>query len=292
MSIVEEECYYCKSKVNLKCCSKCKSTMYCCKEHQKKDWSRHKISDCILLRQFRESESEMRSIYTQEDYHKFYYLIQNFPNSISHFEAVYRLAYCYLFGIGTSRNFEIAYRLFQEAADNNYINSYVTLASCFYSGRGVMKNLEKALYYYRLAAINSCSCCQFILGLNYSKENRVCDLQIPEIDLVESHKWLLMAAIQGDSDAQYVVGKNYMDGKGTIKNEIEGMKYIQLAANQGDKKAKDYIYAQNGIITTHEYRESTNDYIKTVEFSIEVEEENKKFMKMVYEECGLLEKNN
>jgi len=36
------ECNICKSKENLKLCSKCHSVSYCSVEHQKEDWQKHK----------------------------------------------------------------------------------------------------------------------------------------------------------------------------------------------------------------------------------------------------------
>ena len=49
---------------------------------------------------------------------------------------------------------------------------------------------------------------------------------------VEAAKWMLMAAEQGDSRAQYDMSIRYRDGRGVPKNNIEEYKWMNLAAMQ------------------------------------------------------------
>jgi hypothetical protein len=45
---VGDSCIVCLKERELMYCSRCKEACYCSREHQKKDWSRHK-SDCLIL---------------------------------------------------------------------------------------------------------------------------------------------------------------------------------------------------------------------------------------------------
>ena len=50
-----------------------------------------------------------------------------------------------------------------------------------------------------------------------------------------------LAAGQGDSEAQYIVGLLYYFGEGTTKNVSEAKKWLKKAAAQGNKDAKDFL---------------------------------------------------
>ena len=43
-----DKCHHCDSRETLKRCSRCKSVAYCCREHQKQDWSKHK-NHCLRI---------------------------------------------------------------------------------------------------------------------------------------------------------------------------------------------------------------------------------------------------
>jgi hypothetical protein len=50
-----------------------------------------------------------------------------------------------------------------------------------------------------------------------------------------------MAAEQGDSNAQYCLGRMYRYGHGVKKNAKEAFKWFKLAAEQGDTTAQSYL---------------------------------------------------
>jgi Sel1 repeat len=53
-------------------------------------------------------------------------------------------------------------------------------------------------------------------------------------NIVEARKWFRLAADQGDSGAQAMLGSMYINGEGVPKNYAEAMKWYRLSADQGD----------------------------------------------------------
>ncbi len=54
-------------------------------------------------------------------------------------------------------------------------------------------------------------------------------------------KWYRMAAEQGDSDCQTILGNMYREGEGVKQDYAEAAKWYQLAAAQGDKEAQESL---------------------------------------------------
>ena len=50
----------------------------------------------------------------------------------------------------------------------------------------------------------------------------------------EAFKWYSLAANQGDASAQYSLGNMYLDGKGVIQDDKEAYKWFLLACVYGD----------------------------------------------------------
>jgi len=60
-------------------------------------------------------------------------------------------------------------------------------------------------------------------------------------NLVEAVKWFRKAADQGDPDAQYAMGLCYYHGNGVEKNHKKAMQYFKKASEQNYKPAIDFI---------------------------------------------------
>ena len=60
-------------------------------------------------------------------------------------------------------------------------------------------------------------------------------------DLVESAKWYLKAAEQGDADAQFVVGEMYLKGEGLDQNYAVALDWFLKAAGQDHEKARWHL---------------------------------------------------
>ena len=50
-----------------------------------------------------------------------------------------------------------------------------------------------------------------------------------------------MAAEQGDSDCQTILGNMYREGEGVKRDYAEAAKWYQLAAAQGDEEAQESL---------------------------------------------------
>ena len=62
MSLIEKQCFVCKSKSieDLKICGNCQSFWYCSRDHQLQDWKRHKYAECIYLSENRDLKKEIK----------------------------------------------------------------------------------------------------------------------------------------------------------------------------------------------------------------------------------------
>ena len=57
-------------------------------------------------------------------------------------------------------------------------------------------------------------------------------------DYKQAKRWSKLAAEQGDSGAQLLLGIMYYEGKGTVQDFKESARFIKLASEQGDSEAQ------------------------------------------------------
>ena len=62
-------------------------------------------------------------------------------------------------------------------------------------------------------------------------------------DYKEALKWIKLAAEQGNADAQYALGLMYKDGIGVRRNEILSYRYLKKAVKNGKEEATDVLSA-------------------------------------------------
>ena len=77
-------------------------------------------------------------------------------------------------------------------------------------------------------------------------------------DYQEAVKWLRLAAEQGEADAQYRLGFMYYKGEGVAQNYQEAVKWLRLAAEQGDTYAQVHLGVMytNGEGVAQDYQEA------------------------------------
>lgn len=100
-------------------------------------------------------------------------------------------------------------------------------------------NLEKALIWLKSAAVKGHVKAQKQLINIYSNPN----IQIPHNETREDQafSWAKTCALSGDTESQMVLGSMYFNGKGVIKDESEGIKWLELAKKSGDMDATVYL---------------------------------------------------
>lgn len=77
-------------------------------------------------------------------------------------------------------------------------------------------------------------------------------------------KWYIKEAEAGNADAQYSLGMRYMRGEKVVggeKNEDEAFRWIEMAANQGHKKAQKQVDARP--LTEDQLKEKLNTFVFT-----------------------------
>ncbi len=135
-------------------------------------------------------------------------------------EAQYKLADLYLRGIGIEQNDSEGLYWLGESARRKYGKALFHLGIVFDLGYyGVTKDHERAVSYFEAAAL---------LGITQAAIWRA--KFGPQAD---ANYWLMMAAEQGDTSAQYEVGENYYFGRGGPQSYQEAGKWFKRAAKEG-----------------------------------------------------------
>jgi TPR repeat protein len=60
-------------------------------------------------------------------------------------------------------------------------------------------------------------------------------------DKKEAVKWYRKAAEQGDAEAQFKLGRAFVNGEGVDKDKMEAVKWFRLAAEQGYANAEEML---------------------------------------------------
>lgn len=194
---------------------------------------------------------------------------------LGHTQAQFETAKCYHNAKGVKLNLEEAEKYYLLAANNNDTNSQISLAELYEKGHGISikkdktKSLfwyekaagqgllrpqlyvaeyyvkenqkEKALYWYEKAAQQSSVQAQYYLG-RYSFEQN---------DQQKAFEWfskmenaLLLESLLQECERRffyYVLANYYMKGEVTKKDEEKAVKYYELAAKNGSKKAQEVL---------------------------------------------------
>ena len=63
--------------------------------------------------------------------------------------------------------------------------------------------------------------------------------ELPTKDVVEATRWFRLAAQQGYVEAQTILGLLYGEGQGVPQDDAQAYAWLNIAAAQGDKDAKN-----------------------------------------------------
>ena len=95
-------------------------------------------------------------------------------------------------------------------------------------------------------------------------------------DYKKAVEWWLLAAEQGNADAQYGLGCCYEEGHGVDKNLSEALRWYRKAAEQGSAYAQNhmgYCY-EKGYCVTQDYNQAFEWYKKSAEQRYDVAQYN------------------
>lgn len=150
--------------------------------------------------------------------------------------AQYALACMYGNGIHFDKSDEMAAKWFREAAEMGEVNSQYCLGCFCYEGRGGPKNVNEAASWFEQAAEQGQPAAMSFLGMM-----KVSGKEVPQD--IEAGLAMLREAAETHEyfEAQYYLGKMYLDGKYVTKNVPLAKKYLALAAKQGDPDAAALI---------------------------------------------------
>lgn len=121
------------------------------------------------------------------------------------------------------QNLERAAHWYQQAADKGNCCGLYSLGLCYIYGKGVQQSYEKGLNLLKKAKDKNCEYATCYLRENYYG---------PE---------LVGKAVAGDSDAQFKLGRAFLDGLGVEKKPEEGFRWIRKAADQENTYALNVI---------------------------------------------------
>lgn len=147
-----------------------------------------------------------------------------------------------LFLIATKGGFEGLIDTFDEMAKGGDIFACKFMQDCYNKGVGVKRDTDKAAIYQRLAANAGDEESYFPAGLYLYNNDRH----------GESFKYFENAAKLGNTRAAYFCGLMLYDGdEGVEQDKMQGMRYLQLAADEGHvaanfKLGESYLYG-NGV---------------------------------------------
>ena len=155
-----------------------------------------------------------------------------------------------------AKDYETAAKHFKSAAEHGNAEAQFKLGECYASGNGVEASASEAVKWYRKAAEQGHAEAQYNLGEWYDGLLVINSKFCEDEDVGEALKWYhkaaeqghheakmrlkyhdVLAAEQGDAEAQYRVGCIFLESQSFDLNDMAA-DYFRKAAEQGHEKAK------------------------------------------------------
>jgi TPR repeat protein len=175
-------------------------------------------------------------------------------------KAQYNLGASYLNGEGVPQDYTQAALWYRKAAEQGDAGAQDILGDLYHDGQGVPQDYAQAALWYRKAAEQGDADAQYDLGTWYTegvnrgvlqddaqtaawrRKIRAWRAYINSVDFKHSVHWRYTqaafwyrkAAEQGNSDAQYLLGYFYFNGRGVPQDYTQAELWYRKAAEQGD----------------------------------------------------------
>jgi hypothetical protein len=168
-------------------------------------------------------------------------------------DGILNVGACYAEGIGVRESAAKACEWLERAAERGHVHSQKRVAYFYFGARTThMKDslaidVPRAVKWWELAAQHGDSESSYQVANRYLEglhgpcwgEEGFTTPGVPE-DIPKALHWFRTAAEMGHSDSQYSLGGCYLMGK-VPYDEDEGLKWMGLAAGQGNKNATDFL---------------------------------------------------
>ena len=182
-------------------------------------------------------------------------------------EAMFELSICFENGESIAKDLSEALKWNRKAAEQGHVEAQYKLALAYENGNGMTKDLSEAVKWYRKAAEQGHVEAQYKLALAYENGygitqdlseavkwyHKAAELKHPEASRHLQSAEVLLAAQNGNAEAQYNLALAYENGNGMTKDLSEAVKWYRKAAEQGHagaqkelKTAELLLNAQNG----------------------------------------------
>ncbi len=186
-------------------------------------------------------------------------------------EARYELARLYDQAEGTKKDIEESLRWCRLAAEQGLAKAQFTLSMCLMVGKGTPPDHQESIKWMRKAADQGHARAEFTLGMCYREGTGV------KADPAEATKWLTSAAEKNNANAQYELGNQlygeeadsakdaiaarwfrksaeqfqpaacfslghcYLNGRGVVRNKIEGLAWMLMRAEKLGQESKEEL---------------------------------------------------
>lgn len=130
-----------------------------------------------------------------------------------------------------AEEYEKAFVIYKELAEEGSIDSQVFLAWMYQNGLGVNKNKEEAFVWFNKAATSGSASAQFYLAKYHANQN----------ELDKAIDYYQQAAEKNYSPALFRLGLLYETGRGTEKDTAKAVYYYRKASLEGHVFAKKQL---------------------------------------------------
>ena len=185
----------------------------------------------------------------------------------------YKIGKMYLDGKGTESQPARAVEYFKLAAKDENSRAQYELGKAYITGHGIDKDADKGLVWLEKAIKQGNTTAQLFLGQQYIKGEHIAKntrkgiellteyhknsqsdiaayiiskayLDESVLDKEQHYKWLTIAADEGNSNAQYKLGKAYMLGQDLPENAVEGLRLLTAAIDNDNDYARLFLGQQ------------------------------------------------
>jgi TPR repeat protein len=161
-------------------------------------------------------------------------------------------------GLGVAQNYDESLHWYRMAADQGDRDAQMKLGYLYWQGRGAPRDQSEALRCFRQAALRGDAVGQTIMGDNCA--GYIVDVSGEKReDFDEAFRWYRMAADQGHSGAQCMLGALYEEGKGVERHRFQALRWYHKAAKQGHANAQlqiGYCCYDMGLLAGRDERQA------------------------------------